>query len=125
MVHPDKCPHPQAHQAFVKLNKAFKDLQDPDKVSAAYSVMCYFDYYDLELHFFFLSLSFALSKQSLWSLAILVLPPECSDNIYLTLTFGNTANTGYYSPEVHLVWRPLLCFEWSDNVGNIHVCVCV
>lgn len=33
MVHPDKCSHPQAHQAFVKLNKAFKDLQDPDKVS--------------------------------------------------------------------------------------------
>lgn len=34
MVHPDKCSHPQAQQAFVKLNKAFKDLQDPDKVSA-------------------------------------------------------------------------------------------
>lgn len=32
MVHPDKCSHPQAHQAFVILNKAFKDLQDPDKV---------------------------------------------------------------------------------------------
>ncbi|KAI8002888.1 Chaperone protein DnaJ [Camellia lanceoleosa] len=32
MVHPDKCSHPQANQAFVKLNKAFKDLQDPDKV---------------------------------------------------------------------------------------------
>ncbi|KAH6759401.1 DNAJ heat shock N-terminal domain-containing protein [Perilla frutescens var. frutescens] len=31
MVHPDKCSHPQAHQAFVKLNKAFKDLQDPAK----------------------------------------------------------------------------------------------
>ncbi|KAL7208065.1 hypothetical protein ACSBR1_029926 [Camellia fascicularis] len=31
MVHPDKCSHPQANQAFVKLNKAFKDLQDPDK----------------------------------------------------------------------------------------------
>ncbi|KAF8411863.1 hypothetical protein HHK36_004422 [Tetracentron sinense] len=31
MVHPDKCSHPQAHQAFIKLNKAFKDLQDPDK----------------------------------------------------------------------------------------------
>lgn len=28
MVHPDKCPHPQAHQAFIKLNKAFKDLQE-------------------------------------------------------------------------------------------------
>ncbi|CAA3012927.1 Hypothetical predicted protein [Olea europaea subsp. europaea] len=34
MVHPDKCSHPQAHQAFVKLNKAFKDLQDPDKRKA-------------------------------------------------------------------------------------------
>ncbi|XP_051139807.1 uncharacterized protein LOC127257431 [Andrographis paniculata] len=34
MVHPDKCSHPQAHQAFVKLNKAFKDLQDPDKKKA-------------------------------------------------------------------------------------------
>ncbi|XP_020549247.1 dnaJ homolog subfamily C member 14-like [Sesamum indicum] len=33
MVHPDKCSHPQAHQAFVKLNKAFKDLQDPDKAA--------------------------------------------------------------------------------------------
>lgn len=33
MVHPDKSSHPQAHQAFVKLNKAFKDLQDPVKVS--------------------------------------------------------------------------------------------
>ncbi|XXG65515.1 hypothetical protein AAC387_Pa05g3195 [Persea americana] len=31
MVHPDKCSHPQAHQAFVQLNKAFKELQDPDK----------------------------------------------------------------------------------------------
>ncbi|KAG6738810.1 hypothetical protein POTOM_058432 [Populus tomentosa] len=31
LVHPDKCSHPQAHQAFVKLNKAFKDLQDPEK----------------------------------------------------------------------------------------------
>ncbi|KAL3353753.1 hypothetical protein AABB24_018466 [Solanum stoloniferum] len=31
MVHPDKCTHPEAHQAFIKLNKAFKDLQDPDK----------------------------------------------------------------------------------------------
>ncbi|KAL3638735.1 hypothetical protein CASFOL_016642 [Castilleja foliolosa] len=31
MVHPDKSSHPQAQQAFVKLNKAFKDLQDPDK----------------------------------------------------------------------------------------------
>ncbi|KAL0314197.1 UNVERIFIED_CONTAM: Chaperone protein DnaJ 2 [Sesamum angustifolium] len=34
IVHPDKCSHPQAHQAFVKLNKAFKDLQDPDKRKA-------------------------------------------------------------------------------------------
>ncbi|PRQ37044.1 putative DnaJ domain-containing protein [Rosa chinensis] len=31
LVHPDKCSHPQAQQAFVKLNKAFKDLQDPEK----------------------------------------------------------------------------------------------
>ncbi|XP_042515050.1 uncharacterized protein LOC122089412 [Macadamia integrifolia] len=31
LVHPDKCSHRQAHQAFVKLNWAFKDLQDPDK----------------------------------------------------------------------------------------------
>ncbi|KAL3812913.1 hypothetical protein ACJIZ3_014181 [Penstemon smallii] len=34
MVHPDKCCHPQAQQAFVKLNKAFKDLQDQDKRKA-------------------------------------------------------------------------------------------
>ncbi|PIN10897.1 hypothetical protein CDL12_16499 [Handroanthus impetiginosus] len=34
MVHPDKCSHPQAQQAFVKLNKAFKDLQDPNKRKA-------------------------------------------------------------------------------------------
>ncbi|KAK8317972.1 hypothetical protein V6Z12_A13G143900 [Gossypium hirsutum] len=34
MVHPDKCPHPQAHQAFIILNKAFKELQDPDKRKA-------------------------------------------------------------------------------------------
>ncbi|KAL0440500.1 UNVERIFIED_CONTAM: Chaperone protein DnaJ 2 [Sesamum latifolium] len=34
MVHPDKCSHPQAHQACVQLNKAFKDLQDPDKRKA-------------------------------------------------------------------------------------------
>ncbi|XP_073124524.1 uncharacterized protein [Henckelia pumila] len=33
-VHPDKSSHPQANQAFVKLNKAFKDLQDPDKRKA-------------------------------------------------------------------------------------------
>ncbi|CAL9010409.1 unnamed protein product [Prunus brigantina] len=31
LVHPDKCSHPRAQQAFVKLNKAFKELQDPDK----------------------------------------------------------------------------------------------
>ncbi|XP_057975529.1 uncharacterized protein LOC131162924 [Malania oleifera] len=34
MVHPDKCSHPQAHQAFIILNKAFKDLQDPNKRKA-------------------------------------------------------------------------------------------
>lgn len=34
MVHPDKCSHPQAHQVFVKLNQAFKDLQDTDKKKA-------------------------------------------------------------------------------------------
>jgi curved DNA-binding protein CbpA len=34
MVHPDKCSHPQAQEAFVRLNKAFKDLQDPDKRKA-------------------------------------------------------------------------------------------
>ncbi|KHG00844.1 DnaJ subfamily C member 14 [Gossypium arboreum] len=34
MVHPDKCAHPQAHQAFIILNKAFKELQDPDKRKA-------------------------------------------------------------------------------------------
>lgn len=33
LVHPDKCSHPQANQAFIKLNKAFKELQDPEKVS--------------------------------------------------------------------------------------------
>ncbi|CAD6262843.1 unnamed protein product [Miscanthus lutarioriparius] len=32
LVHPDKCPHPSAQEAFVKLNNAFKDLQDPDKI---------------------------------------------------------------------------------------------
>ncbi|BBN16936.1 hypothetical protein MPTK1_7g10580 [Marchantia polymorpha subsp. ruderalis] len=31
LVHPDKCEHPQAHEAFMALNKAFKDLQDPSK----------------------------------------------------------------------------------------------
>ncbi|KAK1273880.1 hypothetical protein QJS04_geneDACA013306 [Acorus gramineus] len=34
LVHPDKCSHPQAHQAFVMLNQAFKELQDPDKREA-------------------------------------------------------------------------------------------
>ncbi|XP_020574038.1 uncharacterized protein LOC110020318 [Phalaenopsis equestris] len=34
MVHPDKCSHPQAHQAFVILNQAFKDLQDSEKRKA-------------------------------------------------------------------------------------------
>ncbi|KAL3737071.1 hypothetical protein ACJRO7_025920 [Eucalyptus globulus] len=34
LVHPDKCSHPQANEAFIKLNKAFKDLQDPDKRKA-------------------------------------------------------------------------------------------
>ena len=33
LVHPDKCTHPRAHEAFTALNKAFKDLQDPIKVS--------------------------------------------------------------------------------------------
>lgn len=32
LVHPDKCSHPQANQAFIRLNNAFKELQDPDKV---------------------------------------------------------------------------------------------
>ncbi|CAK9261410.1 unnamed protein product [Sphagnum jensenii] len=31
LVHPDKCSHPQAHEAFMALNQAFKDLQDPSK----------------------------------------------------------------------------------------------
>ncbi|KAG2598058.1 hypothetical protein PVAP13_5KG372000 [Panicum virgatum] len=34
LVHPDKCPHPSAQEVFVKLNNAFKDLQDPDKRGA-------------------------------------------------------------------------------------------
>jgi curved DNA-binding protein CbpA len=34
LVHPDKCPHPSAQEAFVKLNNAFKDLQDPEKRGA-------------------------------------------------------------------------------------------
>lgn len=33
LVHPDKCSHPQAQEAFMALNKAFKDLQDPTKVN--------------------------------------------------------------------------------------------
>jgi hypothetical protein len=33
LVHPDKCTHPRAHEAFTALNKAFKDLQDPVQVS--------------------------------------------------------------------------------------------
>ncbi|XWS15403.1 hypothetical protein CRYUN_Cryun35bG0094300 [Craigia yunnanensis] len=41
LVHPDKCPHPQAHQAFVILNKAFKELQDPDKMRICF---IYFEY---------------------------------------------------------------------------------
>lgn len=34
LVHPDKCSHPQAQEAFVLLNKAFKELQDPEKRKA-------------------------------------------------------------------------------------------
>ncbi|KAK5837539.1 hypothetical protein PVK06_013349 [Gossypium arboreum] len=34
-----KCPHPQARQAFVILNKALKDLQDLDKVRAELQAM--------------------------------------------------------------------------------------
>ncbi|PON93525.1 DnaJ domain containing protein [Trema orientale] len=34
LVHPDKCSHPQANQAFAKLNKAFNELQDPEKRKA-------------------------------------------------------------------------------------------
>ncbi|CAN8246761.1 unnamed protein product [Cochlearia groenlandica] len=34
LVHPDKCSHPQAKEAFVLLNKAFKELQDPEKRKA-------------------------------------------------------------------------------------------
>ncbi|KAI3709434.1 hypothetical protein L2E82_39196 [Cichorium intybus] len=34
MVHPDKCPYLEANQAFIKLNKPFKDLQDPVKRKA-------------------------------------------------------------------------------------------
>lgn len=34
LVHPDKCSHPQAHQAFTILNQSFKDLQDPVKRAA-------------------------------------------------------------------------------------------
>jgi curved DNA-binding protein CbpA len=32
LVHPDKCAHPQAQQAFTVLNKAFKEVEDPAKV---------------------------------------------------------------------------------------------
>eukprot|EP00897_Mesotaenium_endlicherianum_P003367 jgi/Mesen1/3058/ME000018S02364 len=31
LVHPDKCSHPQAQEAFTSLNQALKDLQDPAK----------------------------------------------------------------------------------------------
>jgi hypothetical protein len=41
MVHPDKCDHPQAQEAFMALNKAFKDLQDPTKVSAREGNCCF------------------------------------------------------------------------------------
>ncbi|KAI3788739.1 hypothetical protein L2E82_01512 [Cichorium intybus] len=34
MVHPDKCPHAEANQAFIKLSKVFKALQDPVKRKA-------------------------------------------------------------------------------------------
>ncbi|KGN44664.2 uncharacterized protein LOC101213388 [Cucumis sativus] len=34
LVHPDKCSHPHANQAFIRLNNAFKELQDPDKRKA-------------------------------------------------------------------------------------------
>ncbi|XP_010415069.1 PREDICTED: transcriptional regulator ATRX homolog [Camelina sativa] len=34
LVHPDKCSHPQAQEAFILLNKAFKELQDPEKRKA-------------------------------------------------------------------------------------------
>uniref|UniRef100_A0A0D6R351 J domain-containing protein n=1 Tax=Araucaria cunninghamii TaxID=56994 RepID=A0A0D6R351_ARACU len=34
LVHPDKCSHPEAHQAFTILNQGFKDLQDPTKRAA-------------------------------------------------------------------------------------------
>lgn len=54
LVHPDKCPHPQAHQAFIKLNKAFKELQDPDKVSflCIYGCMWMYERSILCGHFF-------------------------------------------------------------------------
>ncbi|KAJ7557479.1 hypothetical protein O6H91_05G128200 [Diphasiastrum complanatum] len=31
LVHPDKCAHPQAQQAFTAVNRAFKDIEDPTK----------------------------------------------------------------------------------------------
>eukprot|EP00271_Cylindrocystis_brebissonii_P013499 TRINITY_DN33360_c0_g1_i1.p1 TRINITY_DN33360_c0_g1~~TRINITY_DN33360_c0_g1_i1.p1 ORF type:complete len:774 (-),score=191.64 TRINITY_DN33360_c0_g1_i1:148-2469(-) len=33
MVHPDKCSHPKAQEAFTSINQALKDLQDPTKRS--------------------------------------------------------------------------------------------
>ncbi|KAL4653193.1 hypothetical protein ACB092_01G285400 [Castanea dentata] len=36
LVHRDKCPYPQAHQTFIKLNKSFKELQDPNKCVASH-----------------------------------------------------------------------------------------
>lgn len=36
LVHPDKCSHPEAQQAFTILNQSFKDLQDPTKVSFSF-----------------------------------------------------------------------------------------
>lgn len=45
MVHPDKCPHPEAHQAFIKLNKAFKDLQDPVKVGILHCQHFYLEFF--------------------------------------------------------------------------------
>lgn len=41
LVHPDKCSHPQANQAFIRLNNAFKELQDPDKVVLSSSIDVY------------------------------------------------------------------------------------
>ncbi|KAL9342400.1 hypothetical protein Peur_065725 [Populus x canadensis] len=33
LVYPDKCSHPHAHQAFVKLNKALKELHSICRIS--------------------------------------------------------------------------------------------